>query len=351
MKHLLYLAAFLLVLGTGKTIAQNNLTPENRKQLIIAEDTLKKLGRNMILDSMATRRFAADSMFIRRLVQALKVPHSFEFPFDSIINVSRMYAPDSAFRIFTWQFERGEDFHRQRGAIQMNTPDGSLKLFPLIDMSDYTDNPFDSVRSNLNWIGAIYYKVILKTFNDRKFYTLLGLDDHDGKTTRKWIDVLTFDRTGQPKFGARVFAYKNDEIKPRQPVTRFCLEYKKDARARMNYDATMDMIVFEHLVSLNGNTERRSNLVPDGDFEGFKWNNGRWEYVDKIFDFKLADGEAPIPMPLKDYQGKSDERKLDEQSIKNMQRDQPPAPAKKPSEQKKKLQKNQRTDPTQEGAN
>lgn len=349
MKHLLYLAAFVFLLNTGVAYAQNNLTPENRKLLTVAEDTLKKLGRNMIMDSTATRRFAADSMFIRRLVQALKVPHSFDFPFDSIKHVSRMYAPDSAFRIFTWQFERGEDFHRQRGAIQMNTPDGSLKLFPLIDMSDYTDNPFDSVRSNLNWIGAIYYKIVLKTFNDRKFYTLLGLDDHDGKTTRKWIDVLTFDRAGQPHFGARVFAYKNDEIKPKQPVNRFCLEYKSDARARMNYDESMDMIVFEHLVSLNGDSNRK-NLVPDGDFEAFKWNNGRWEYVEKVFNFKLADGEAPIPMPLKDAGGKSDERKLDEQSLKNMQRDQPPA-APKTSEQKKKLQKNQRTDPTQEGAN
>ncbi|GGH71855.1 hypothetical protein HNQ91_003315 [Filimonas zeae] len=349
MKHFLYLAAFLFLLSTGTAFAQH-LTPESRKQLAAAEDTLKVLGRKMILDSTATRRFAADSMFIRRLVQTLKVPYSFDYPFDSIRHVSRLYAPDSAFRIITWQFERGEDFHRQRGAIQMNTPDGSLKLFPLIDMSDYTDNPFDSVRTNLNWIGAIYYKMVLKTFNDRKFYTLLGLDDHNGKTTRKWIDVLTFDRTGQPRFGARVFAYKNDEIKPKQPVTRFCLEYKKDARARMNYDESMDMIVFEHLVSLNGNTDHR-NLVPDGDFEAFKWNNGRWEYVDKVFNFKLQDGEAPIPMPLKDYQGKSNERMLDEQSIKNMQRDQPPAPAKKPSEQKKKLQKSQRADPTQEGAN
>lgn len=346
MKHFSYLLIVLCLLCAGNNNAQS-LTPDNRKQLLIAEDTLKSLGRMMVFERYAARRFEADSMFIRELVHALKVPGSFHFPFDSLQNISRLYAPDSSFRILTWQFERDESFHRQRGAIQMNTPDGSLKLFPLIDMSDYTDNPYDSVRTNLNWVGAIYYKIVLKTFNDRKFYTLIGLDDNNNNTTKKWIDVLTFDRTGSPRFGGRLFAYKNDDIKPKQPVSRFCLEYKKDARARLNYDESMDMIVFEHLVSLTGHTDRKSSLVPDGDFEGFKWNNGRWEYVEKIFDYKLADGQAPMPAPLKYYDGKSNERMLDEQSIKNMERDQSPPPAtekKKSSEQKKKLEKKQKNE-------
>lgn len=343
MKHFYYLLVLLCLLGSGNVFAQT-LPADSRKQLQVAEDTLKSLGQKMVFEKYASRRFEADSMFIRRLVQALKVPYSFQFPFDSVQYISRLYAPDSSFRIFTWQFERDDTYHRQRGAIQMNTPDGSLKLFPLIDMSDYTDNPYDSVRSNLNWIGAIYYKIVLKTFNDRKFYTLIGLDDNNANTTKKWIDVLTFDRAGTPRFGGRVFAYKNDDIKPKQPVSRFCLEYRKDTKARLNYDAEMDMIVFEHLVSETGHADRKSSLVPDGDFEGFKWNNetGRWEYVEKLFNFKLADGQAPMPMPLKDYDGKSDERKLDELSLKTMQRDQPPAPpAKKKSEQKKKLEKKQ----------
>ncbi|BAV06261.1 hypothetical protein FLA_2277 [Filimonas lacunae] len=330
------------------------ITPAHTQQLKIAEDSLQKLGKLMVFAKYATHRFQADSLFIRNLVQALKVPNSFYYPFDSVDNISRIYAPDSTFRIFTWQFERDDAFHRQRGCIQMNTPDGSLKLFPLIDMSDYAEEPWDSVRSNFNWIGAIYYKMVMKTFNNHKYYTLIGLDDNNATTTKKWIDVLTFGEDGKPRFGGPFFAYKNDDIKPPQPAYRFFLEFKKDSRARMNYDAEMDMIVFEHLVSTTGHPDRRSSLVPDGDYEGFKWNNGRWEYVEKLFNFKLQDGQAPMPSPLKDdVSGKSDEKMLDDQSIKNMERNKQeaaekakPAP-KKPAAPNKKLEQKQRANPQQ----
>jgi hypothetical protein len=314
-----------------------------RTQAAVLEDSLKTIGRTMVYDESASRRFAADSLFIRVLVRALKLQGSFNYPFDSITTISKLYPADSSFRIFTWQFENNEDFYRQRGAIQMKTADGSLKLFPLIDVSSYTSSPNDSVRSNLNWIGAIYYKLIQKSYNNKHFYTLLGMDDNAFGTTKKWIDVLTFDDAGNPRFGGPYFAYRNDSIKPRQPVSRFCLEFKKDTRARLNYDADMDVILFDHLISESNNVSKKYTLIPDGDYEGFKWNNGRWEHVDKVFAASLLDGQAPVPEPLKDDNGKSNEQKLWEQSMKNIERANPPAPP-QPS-QKKKLQKNQRVDP------
>lgn len=355
MKQLFFIILVVLLGSNSTASAQASpLSPDARQQLVAAEDILKVLGRNIVFEGNDSKRFAADSMFIRKLVQTLKIPNSFYYPFDSVQNISRLYAPDSAFRIFTWQYERNETFYRQRGAIQMRTDDGSLRLFPLIDMSDYTD-PIDSVRTNLNWIGALYYKIILKVHHNQKYYTLIGLDDNSATSTRKWIDVLTFDEMGKPHFGGNFFAYLNDSIKPKQPVSRFCLEYKKDARAHVNYDSSVGMIVFEHLVSEDNKPYRKSTLVPDGDFEGFKWNDdrGRWEHIDKAFtdEERLQDGQAPVPMLLKDPSGKSNERMLEEQSIRNAERaekanQQPQTPApKKDSEQKKKLQKVQRADP------
>lgn len=334
-----YIFLFLLAISLAPVVqAQHPALPAaSRKVLAADEDTLKQLGRQMIFDAQASRRFSADSSFIRQLVKALRTPYSFYYPFDSLETVSRLYAPDSSFRIFTWQFQKDEDYFRQRGAIQMKTADGSLKLFPLIDMSDFTRNPVDSVRSNLNWIGAIYYGIVEKTFNNQKYYTLLGYDDNNMRSTKKWIDVLSFDPSGQPRFGGLFFDYPNDSIKPPQPAYRFCLEFKKDGRARLNYDPQMDMIVFEHLVSESNDVTKRYTLIPDGDYEGFKWNNGRWLYVNKIFTYKLDDGNFPMPAPIKDPEGKNDELKLMEQSLKNMQKGK--------ESQKQKLQKPQRTDP------
>ena len=96
------------------------------------------------------------------LVRSLKIPNSFYFPFDSLQTISKLYAPDSSFRIFTWQIKKDVYVFIQRGAIQMRTADGSLKLIPLHDVSMFTKKPEDSVRGANNWIGAIYYESFRK---------------------------------------------------------------------------------------------------------------------------------------------------------------------------------------------
>ncbi|MDQ6813365.1 MAG: hypothetical protein M3040_06505, partial [Bacteroidota bacterium] len=254
------------------------------------EDSMKNYSRSMIMEKTAAQRFASDSVFIRMLVRSLKTPNSFYYPYDSLETVSRIYAPDSSFRIFSWQWERDEDYFRQRGAIQMKTADGSLKLFPLVDISEFTTAPQDSVRTGKNWIGAIYYGIVMKTFNNKKYYTLLGYDDNNMRSARKWIEVLSFDETGKPVFGGSFFSLKDSKdsaVKYGPPVARYLMEYKKDGRARMNYDKDMDMIVFDHLIVEQNQADQPFNRVPDGDYQGFKWENGQWALVDKIFDFKL----------------------------------------------------------------
>jgi hypothetical protein len=318
MKAVKFLFLAVVVLSSFAGTAQ--ITKQQKALLKRSEDTLKEFAKKMIFEREASERFIADSIFIRGLVKSLKTPYSFDYNFDSLETVSRIYAPDSSFRIISWEFRRDETYYRQRGAIQMKTADGSLKLFPLIDMSDFSDNPVDSVRSNFNWIGAIYYKVILKTYNNKKYYTLFGFDDNNLTTTRKWMEVLTFNEQGQPQFGGRYFVYPSDPIKPPQPAFRFLLEYKKDAAARIGYDPEMDMIIFDHLVSEAKDPTKKYTLVPDGDHEGFKWKDGKWIYIEKVFKTKLEDGQFPMEAPLKDASGRSNEAKLIEQSEKNMKR-------------------------------
>jgi hypothetical protein len=285
--------------------AHAQLKPQDEKMLQSMEDSLKIWSKQMVMAQEASTRFYADSIFIKKFVQALKVPGSFYYPFDSVKTVSKLYAPDSSFRIYTWEIQKDESYFRQYGAIQMHTKDGSLKLFPLFDQSDYSVIPTDSVRSNRNWIGAIYYQILMKEFNGKKYYTLIGLDDNDFTSTRKWIEVLSFDSNDQPVFGGDFFKYKDESNKPQQPVARFCLEFKKDGKARLNYDKELDLIIFDHLVSETPGDNSKYNLIADGDYEGFKWSNGKWVHVSKIFaEQKLKDGQAPVPVPFKDDTGK-----------------------------------------------
>ncbi|WP_207493483.1 hypothetical protein [Aridibaculum aurantiacum] len=314
---------FILLAITAFTISFSSsaqLPQASFKELKKMEDSMKLHSRNMIWDADASRRFNADSIFIRSLVRSLRVPHSFHYPFDSLITVSKLYPADSSFRIFSWQFNKDDNYFRQRGAIQMRTADGSLKLFPLLDMSEFTNKPEDSVRSARNWIGAIYYGIVMKTHNNKNYYTLLGFDDNNLRSTKKWVEVLTFNDKGEPVFGGPYFNVPAQYEKEALAKERFVLEYKKDGRARMNYDSEMDLIIFDHLISETNENDKKYTFIPDGDYQGFKWNNGKWEYVDKVFDFKLKDGEAPMPAPLKDDKGNSNEQWLMQQSETNQQK-------------------------------
>jgi len=253
--------------------------PASVQLLAQLEESMRNYADDIVNAEEMVDRFRADSFFTRALVKALQVPYSFSFGFDSLKTISRLYAPDSSFRIITWQIMKDFTYYRQKGAIQLHTKDGSLKLIPLYDNSAFTDNPIDSVRNNEQWIGAVYYNIVQKTFNNKNYYTLIGYDENDARSTKKWIEVLTFDEKNKPQFGGRYFIYPNDEIKPPQPAFRFCIEFKKEANAKMNYDPDLDMITFAHLISENGETSAKYTLIPYGTFEGFKWANGKWVYV------------------------------------------------------------------------
>ncbi len=269
---------FLMVLiGSNKGLLAQ--TPSNRAILSAAETNLSGFAFTILNAEDTEDRLRADSFFTRQLVQALKTPYSFHYPFDSLKTISRIYAPDSSFRIITWQLMKDFSYYRYKGAIQMNTKDGSLKLIPLYDGTDFTENPYDSVRTNQNWIGAVYYNIIQKEYNNKKYYTLLGYDENDARSTRKWIEVLHFDPQGNPLFGGKFFSYPNDIIKPKQPVSRFCLEFKKQANAKLNYDTKLNRIVFAKLASESNEPSKKHTLVPYGTVEGFKWEFGRWVYI------------------------------------------------------------------------
>lgn len=180
----------------------------------------------------------------------------------------------------------------------MKTKDGALKLYPLIDYSEFISD-YDSITTHTHWIGALYYRMIEKKHQNKTYYTLLGYDENDVRTARKWIDLLWFDDDGKPVFGKKdAFVFENDSIK-KPSQQRFLLEYRKDGRARIQYDEELDMLIYDHLVSETNEPQKKYTLIPDGDYEGFRWVNGSWKHVLKVFDLQLEDGKAPVPLPIK----------------------------------------------------
>lgn len=297
-----------LLLFVNLNVNAQRIASNDYKLLERKEDSLKTLSDKIINGINPSDRFTADSIFTKVFVRALKTKNSFYFPFDSLYTISKLYAPDSSFRIYTWQMVINENVIRQHGAIQMKTADGSLKLFPLIDKSDVTTNMSDTIADNLGWMGAVYYKIIQKKSLGKNYYTLIGFDQNNIRSDKKIIEILTFNND-KPIFGSRQFSivsgygYKGN-------MARFVMEYKKNASPKLNYDPELDLIIFEHLISENNQPNKKWTLVGDGDYEGFRWQEGRWVYVNKIFNQVTPQGQAPVPTPLTDDKGKIKEDKL-----------------------------------------
>ena len=295
-----------LVFGVQFSFAQ--LPESAKKQISAFEEEMKEDSRSILFGLQPSDRLAADSIFTRKLVRALKTPNSFYYPFDSLITISKLYAPDSTFRIFTWNRIIHDNSIRQHGAIQMRTTDGSLKLFPLIDKSDIITNRWDTVANNHGWVGAVYYKIIKKDLNGQPVYTLLGFDENSIRSNIKMIDILQF-KNGEPVFGAPIFSIADGQLVPKK-INRYVMEYKKDAGPRLNYDADLDLIMMEHLVSESNEPHKKYTLIGDGDYEAFKWLNGKWTYINKVFHEVTPEGKPPMPNQILDEQGNIDESKV-----------------------------------------
>ncbi|MBK9936953.1 MAG: hypothetical protein IPP02_00890 [Chitinophagaceae bacterium] len=188
------------------------------------------------------------------------------------------------------------------------------------DVSEFTDKPQDSARTRSNWIGAMYYNIIKTQFKGKSYYTLFGFDNNNAQSSMKWIEVLTFNERSEPIFGGPFFTYDKDSI-PKPPKYRIALEFKKGARVLVNYIEEENLILVDHLISETDQPELQWTFIPDGDQEGFKWENGKWVHIDKVFTYKLQDGQAPVGDPILDSKGNKDEKKLQEKTDKNKTKD------------------------------
>jgi len=306
----------LMLVCSGPLFAQPSISSSDKKQLSLKEATLKSLSRDIVLDSNTAGRMISDSQFVKTLVRTLLIKNSFYYPLDSVIGIAKLYAPDTSFRIITWNISYSDYYHRQRGVIQFKPINGVSKFIPLRDFSEFTTGAGDSVRNNLNWIGAVYYNMVKTQFKGKNYYTLFGIDYNELRSNKKWIEVMTFNERNEPVFGGPYFSFEKDSI-PKPPAFRYSIEYKKDASTLVNFIAEEKKILVDHLISETDEPERKWTFVPDGDYEGFTWENGRWVHIEKVFTFKLQDGQAPVGEQLMDNRGNKNEEKLQEKSEKN----------------------------------
>ncbi len=301
----LFLACFALVFFSQALTAQEeaewkkHFTEEQLEKLHTAEDTVALLAYAIVNDSLPEHRFGACRHVIPLLVNTLKTPNSFYYPFERVQSFSIMYPPDSSFRIFSWQLYVDKDEYRYYGAIQMNTPE--LKLFPLVDRSFEIQGDLEQLElTPEQWYGVVYYNIHQTDAPKGRYYLLFGFDGKEFFRKRKVLDVLTF-RDGKPVFGAPVFRHeeKKNQVSWRK---RRVLEYSAAVSIRFNYDPAIDLILYDHLLTMPGQDGEGVNNYPDGSYEGYRLEKGVWHHIDNVFT--QTQDEAPRPFPVLDTRKK-----------------------------------------------
>ncbi|WP_291402014.1 hypothetical protein [Daejeonella sp.] len=277
MKQLTLVFGLLLLIITK--VDGQSLDKSNREKLIVFQDSLKEISFKMINDSIEPQRYNASYKLIKTLVTALKTPYSFNFTFDSLKTISIQNSPDQKFRVFTWHVMNNDGSYRFYGTIQMNTSQGGLEMFPLVDYSPTLKNPSDSTYTNSRWYGAQYYKIIpvLKDV-ESPYYMLLGWKGNTVKSTKKVIEVLHF-KDGKAYFGKPVFDGDPDNLNKK----RIIFEYDRRATMLLNYESAENRIIFDHLAPPDPNLKGKFELYgPDFSYDGFKFLNGRWKFISEL---------------------------------------------------------------------
>ena len=284
---------FLLVsCAFTKLNAQHTFNLDNRPQLNTLQDSLVILSEETFASKDDTERLEKNTLFVKKFISALKINNSFNFGFDSLKRISILKSPDNTFRIITWFLPNNDGTYRYYGTIQMGTQNGSLKLLPLTDNPNYVDG--NALTSNKNWIGARYYEMIPVLVNGKQpYYILLGWKGNNQKTTKKVIEVLSFDK-GEPIFGKNIFeTQKNAALK-----NRVLFEYNRQNTMTLKVDKNVNMIVFDHLAPYDpkmvGNFEYYGS---DLSFDGYRLTWGKLAFVE---DVELKND----PSPNDDFYGK-----------------------------------------------
>ena len=292
----------VIVLATCFEVhAQHSFSSAELEKLQGAEDSLKVFAYGVLKDTLPERRFYSCKQLILGLKNALQVRNSFQYKFSELESISIQYPQDSSFRVFTWQLYVDKDDYRYYGAIQMKGE--GLQLIPLIDRSyEVTDVEQSALAAN-QWYGAVYYNLMEVREGKEKYYLLFGFDGFEFFKKRKVIDVLKFVN-GEPVFGAPVFVQKEANGFERRR-SRLLQEYSAEVSSRMNYDPNLEMIIFDHLIEMQGKYGEGIVNYPDGSYEGYKLqSDGTWQHINKVFD--QVSEEAPRPFPVLEGKGKKD---------------------------------------------
>jgi hypothetical protein len=239
------------------------------QQLAKAEGRLQALFEKLYGDTPGDK----DSILAQIqaiMPEALTMEGAMEYNWTRLDRIGVRTSEDGQFRVFTWHVADDPDHYRYFGYFQVASKRHRIEVVPLMDNLREQRGVYRLDQSTDDWYGKLYYGIVTKRSKRKTYYTLLGMDFNNSRSSIKTIEVLMMQRN-KPQFVKQMFFNGSDN------VDRVVLEYSTQVTMSVRYDPSMDMITFDHLVPFHpiysGNFEFYG---PDGSFDGLEFNGNSW---------------------------------------------------------------------------
>ena len=261
----------LLLINIALYGYSNNYDP------VKAEDSLVILFQELAGATSPDKQKNINNGIIDILQETLKNPDSFDYPFDSIPTLGKVYSQERSLRIYSWNYPVSPAKHKYFGFLQLRDPGSNeIGLFFLNHEETAREELENRTYTHKNWYGALYYQIHAVHYDNRTYYTLIGFDFNNFFTNLKFVDVLTFIG-GNPFFGSPIFKLK-DGIRH-----RVVFEYSSGVVMFMRYVPDLDMIVYDHLSpSMPRFRGQYRYYGPDFSYDALKFEHGHWVHISDI---------------------------------------------------------------------
>ena len=243
--------------------------------LVKSESRLQEMFNELYSDTLSEVEPLLDSI-VSMLRVSLSEPGSMEFPWKGLNRIGVVNSEDGKLRVFTWHVMDDRDHYRYLGFIQVGLKKGKVGLYELRDNNKAQRGVMKLNQSTEEWYGKLYYQILTHRHKRKTYYTLLGMDFNDARSTIKSVEVIVLQRN-QPRFENEMFFNGRDK------VDRLVLEYTDEVTISVRFDPDLKMITYDHLVPRHPIYQNNYEFyVPDGSYDGLEFSDGLWNYYKDI---------------------------------------------------------------------
>jgi hypothetical protein len=195
----------------------------------------------------------------------------FNHSFKNLRYLGQITSPDSLLKIVTWNLVLSSGQSRYFCYFIMKNETGKENSIYRLT-TNYREEPVktDTIYTDQDWYGALYYDIRPYTFDNKQCYVLLGIDYGNSFISRKIIEVLSFTTEGSINFGKKWFV-SGENLKFRD-----VFEYASNGMMSLRFSSDSS-IVFDHLVPFSpALKDDRQYYGPDYSFDAYNFKNGLW---------------------------------------------------------------------------